>query len=114
MRIHLKIVGQTEGNRGDELRFGSKLLADRGFVARADAEKQIGLAEKGLAIRLVVDGGGKFLLPGEDIGEVKGGSFGRRLEESYFFIQGEACLLHPAWPEIAKQVACLLVAKEEG
>jgi len=77
-------VWEAEGEGGDEFiggggvfgRWSGEFLQDGLFVAGADAEKEVGLAEEGQAKGVVIDAGREFVRPGEDVGDAEAGAFG--------------------------------------
>jgi hypothetical protein len=93
---------------------GGELFEDDLLVAGADPEEKIGLTEEGEAKGLVIDAGGEFVFPGEDVGDTEAGTFGLALEKCELFGQGKGDLFIPIIAEMLQEVAGSGAAQEKS
>lgn len=73
----------------------------------ADAEEEVGLAQEGEAEGFGVDGGGEFVLPGEDVERVDAGG-------SQLFCRGLADRGVVCWVEVLEEFGGLIGAEKEA
>jgi len=97
----VEAVGEAEGEGGDKFAI-DELLADGLFVTGADTEEEIGLVKEREANSTVVDTGGKLILPGEDVGDLKigAGAGGILLKENNLVLEGQGDLFVPVRAEV--------------
>jgi len=84
------------------------------LVAGADTEEEIGLTKKREAKGRMIDAGGEFVLPGEDVGDAEVGAFGLALEKSDLLREGQGDPFVPIIAKILQEVTGLGTAQEKG